>query len=65
MRVAWSSPESTSAGAPAVASFLLGCNPSPMFAAIKRRTGAAPVTGALADLLTRRRRPTPACNPAA
>jgi hypothetical protein len=36
-----------------------------MFAAIKRRTGAAPVTGALADLLTRRRRPTPACNPAA
>ncbi|MDX6705273.1 MAG: hypothetical protein QOI48_1119 [Solirubrobacteraceae bacterium] len=31
---------------------LLECNPPPMLAAIERRTGAAPVTGALADLLT-------------
>ncbi|HEV7808093.1 MAG TPA: hypothetical protein VGO80_19930 [Solirubrobacteraceae bacterium] len=31
---------------------LLECNPSPMFAAIERRTGAAPITQAICDLLT-------------
>ncbi|MFF7247353.1 RimK family alpha-L-glutamate ligase [Embleya sp. NPDC008237] len=36
---------------------LLECNPSPMFAAIERRTGADPVSRALADLLTHRRQP--------
>ena len=30
---------------------VLECNPSPMFAAIERRTGARPVSAALADLL--------------
>lgn len=34
---------------------LLECNPSPMFAAIERRTGAAPVTQALSQLLVRGR----------
>lgn len=33
---------------------VLECNPSPMFAAIERRTGGAPVTDALASLLVRR-----------
>ena len=32
---------------------VLECNPSPMFAGIERRTGAAPVTDALTDLLQR------------
>lgn len=32
---------------------VLECNPSPMFAAIERRTGAAPVSTALADVLIR------------
>ena len=32
---------------------VLECNPSPMFAAIERRTGAASVTAALAGLLIR------------
>jgi hypothetical protein len=44
---------------------VLACNSSPMFAAIERRTGAAPVTEALADLLTRPRLSTPACSRAA
>jgi hypothetical protein len=35
---------------------LLECNPSPMFAAIERRTGASPVTAALAGLLQSRDR---------
>jgi glutathione synthase/RimK-type ligase-like ATP-grasp enzyme len=30
---------------------LLECNPSPMFAAIERRTGASPVTAALVGLV--------------
>jgi glutathione synthase/RimK-type ligase-like ATP-grasp enzyme len=34
---------------------VLECNPSPMFAAIGRRTGAEPVSAALADLLLRER----------
>jgi glutathione synthase/RimK-type ligase-like ATP-grasp enzyme len=34
---------------------LLECNPSPMFAAIERRTGAAPVTQAISELLARAR----------
>jgi hypothetical protein len=32
---------------------LLECNPSPMFAAIERRTGGAPVTQAICELLAR------------
>jgi len=32
---------------------VLECNPSPMFAGIERRTGAAPVTEALTDLVHR------------
>ena len=32
---------------------VLECNPSPMFAAIERRTGATPVSDAIARLLTR------------
>ncbi|MFD7598882.1 RimK family alpha-L-glutamate ligase [Kitasatospora sp. NPDC059812] len=38
---------------------LLECNPSPMFAAVERRTGDNPVSRALADLLTGRQ-PAPA-----
>jgi glutathione synthase/RimK-type ligase-like ATP-grasp enzyme len=42
---------------------LLECNPSPMFAAIERRTGAAPVTEALAALLLRAGEPPRASPP--
>ena len=42
---------------------LLECNPSAMFAAIERRTGAAPVTQALSHLLARGCRPDTSTSP--
>ena len=58
-RASWCSPASTSAGGSDGTFALLECNPSPMFAAIERRTGESSVTRALGELLLGSMEPRP------